>query len=139
MPGATQRQALIRVAPMGAPRMTQRDRWKQRPVVIRYRKLSDAIRAGTQKLILGHHVKLEFVFAMPKSWSKKDRAEHDGQPHQQKPDIDNAVKAVLDALYVDDSTVHTITAKKTWGEVGSIKLRTLEHPASPLLRKETPS
>jgi len=42
-----------------------------------------------------------------------------GKPHQQKPDIDNLVKSLLDAVLDDDSSVYEIRAVKFWGEVGS--------------------
>ena len=58
-------------------------------------------------------------FGMPCSWSKKKRAAYAGQHHAQKPDADNVVKAVLDALtdcYVwnDDSQVASCHVIKRW-------------------------
>ena len=65
------------------------------------------------------HVGIYLWFAMPASWSKKKRAAHAGQYHAQKPDTDNVVKAVLDALtdcYVwrDDSQVASCVVIKRW-------------------------
>jgi len=58
---------------------------------------------------------------MPQSWSKKKRAEMRGKPHQQRPDLDNLIKAFKDALCEDDSHVHTyFEMKKIWGDVGQI-------------------
>jgi Holliday junction resolvase RusA-like endonuclease len=51
---------------------------------------------------------------MPESWSRKKRALYDGQPHQQKPDLDNLVKAVLDAIYGDDSGIWDTHSQKRW-------------------------
>lgn len=57
-------------------------------------------------------------YAMPKSWSKKKRAELDGKPMMQKPDCDNAAKAILDALnglvYNDDKQVTELHVTKTY-------------------------
>lgn len=44
-----------------------------------------------------------------------------GTPHEQKPDKDNLLKALLDALYGDDSHVwHDDGHLKFWGDEGSI-------------------
>ena len=117
------------VPPMGKPRQTQRDKWKRRPVVVRYRKWCDAVRMFAMKEDFtfpesGAH--LLFRVQMPKSWSKKKKRELCGQPHQQKPDVDNLAKAVLDALCPDDdSHIWQLTAEKRWAETGSIEI-TLE-------------
>ena len=50
---------------------------------------------------------------MPKSWSKKKKAEMDGKPHQSRPDLDNMVKS-LDALVAEDSGIWDLSAKKFW-------------------------
>ena len=110
---------ILELTPVPKPRMTQRDRWAKRPAVMRYRQYCDTIRE------LGAHVPeegahIQFYLPMPKSWSKKKRALMQGEPHQQKPDIDNLVKALLDALYEDDSGVWDIRASKRWAENGAI-------------------
>jgi Holliday junction resolvase RusA-like endonuclease len=44
-----------------------------------------------------------------------------GKPHQVKPDIDNMLKAVFDVLCPQgDQGIHSIVAKKIWGEEGKI-------------------
>ena len=45
-----------------------------------------------------------------------------GKPHQQRPDIDNLVKAVLDALCEDDSFVWNIEACKLWSDKAGIDI-----------------
>jgi Holliday junction resolvase RusA-like endonuclease len=58
---------------------------------------------------------------MPPSWSKKKRVAMAGQPHKNKPDLDNLIKAFKDALCDDDSFVHTYEKMtKVWGEQGCI-------------------
>ncbi|BFT80914.1 RusA family crossover junction endodeoxyribonuclease [Enterobacter roggenkampii] len=107
------------ITPVGKPRMTRRDKWKQRPPVMRYRLFCDEVRLhGIQVPENGAHI--TFVLPMPQSWSKKKRAAMDGQPHQQKPDLDNLTKSLLDALFEDDSHIWDARTSKVWGETGMI-------------------
>lgn len=113
---------LYPVVPVPKPRMTQRDKWQKRPAVMRYRAFCDEVRAlGCDVPESGSHV--IFHMPMPKSWSKKKRIEMLGQPHQQKPDIDNLEKALLDAVLKDDSGVWDIRTTKYWSENGSITIK----------------
>lgn len=113
---------VFNILPVPKPRMTQRDRWAKRPPVVRYRAFCDRVRElGIVVPESGSHI--TFVLPMPKSWSKKKRAEMQGRPHQQKPDIDNCTKALLDALYTDDSGVWDIRTSKIWGSQGEIIVR----------------
>lgn len=62
-------------------------------------------------------IRLEFIFySENKPWG----------PHRQKPDVDNLVKAFLDAaqdggMLIDDSIVYSVTATKYWGHSPQIK------------------
>lgn len=107
------------IEPVPKPRMTQRDRWQLRPPVMRYRKFCD--RAREHKICVpesGAHI--TYVLPMPKSWNQKKRAQMAGKPHQQKPDIDNLTKALLDALFDDDAHIWDVRTTKIWGETGMI-------------------
>ncbi len=53
---------------------------------------------------------------MPKSASKKKRAQLHGTYTTAKPDVDNLSGAVMDALFIEDSNVVQITVKKIWGD-----------------------
>lgn len=57
-------------------------------------------------------------FVPPKSWSKKRAMASLATPHIQRPDIDNCIKAVADALnriaWADDGQVSEIVATKHW-------------------------
>ena len=61
------------------------------------------------------------TFVPPASWSSKKRAVFLGKPHVQRPDLDNCVKAISDALnriaWADDGQVAEVMARKAWGEV----------------------
>lgn len=120
---------VVNVEPMGAPRMTKRDKWKKRPVVLRYFAYRDAIRAAVGPVKeVPDRVDCEFYFPMPKSWSKKKMAQMNGKPHRSKPDRDNCDKAVCDALFAEDSSIHEGSQIKRWCYAGQervvIKLTT---------------
>lgn len=105
--------------------MTRADSWKKRDCVLRYWAYGDALKiaAINQNLTLpqeGAHV--VFVLPMPSSWSQKKRDRMRESPHQQKPDIDNLLKAFLDKLLSEDKEVWDIRASKIWGEKGQIIL-----------------
>lgn len=72
------------------------------------------------QLIPENGAHITFVMPMPQSWSKKKRASMDCQPHQQKPDLDNLTKSLLDALFEDDSHIWDARTSKVWGETGMI-------------------
>ena len=110
------------IKPVPKPRMTQRDKWAKRPAVLRYRAFCDEVRANEVKLPEDGSI-VTFVMPMPKSWSKKKKDEMDGAPHQQKPDLDNLVKALGDACYTEDCKIHCIAARKVWGVEGQLIVR----------------
>ncbi len=117
----------IPIVPVPKPRMTRSDAWKKRPAVVRYFAFKDELR-GLVRGSLEPDVSLVFYLPMPKSWSEKKRVAMCGSPHQKKPDIDNLIKAFLDALCDDDSYVYAIRAEKYWAYDGKIVLT--EHTAS---------
>ena len=111
------------VTPMGKPRMTQRDKWKKRDVVVRYYALKDALRweAKRNGWKPTPTLSITFYIPMPKSWSKKKKTEMMWEHHQEKPDLDNLVKAFKDCLYEEDKMVHTyVRIQKVWDHEGSI-------------------
>lgn len=110
---------VLDIVPVSAPRMTQRDRWAKRPPVLRYFAFREHIQLLKASVAESGDT-VTFVLPMPKSWSKKKREAMDGAPHQQKPDVDNLTKALLDSIFEDDSHVHDIHTRKVWGVEGSI-------------------
>ena len=108
----------IRVTPMGKPRMTQRDKWKKRPAAERYHAFKDVVREQGGSAIQPKAGKLSWTayIPIPKSWSKKKKAEMRGAPHQQRPDRDNIDKAILDALFEEDSHIYSGTIEKFWDD-----------------------
>lgn len=108
------------IDPVPKPRMTQRDRWAQRPCVKRYWDFKEkVIDCGIE---LSDSPNIVFYMRMPKSWSKKKKAEFDGKPHKQRPDIDNLVKALFDSVFEEDSGVYSLIARKEWSYQGGIEI-----------------
>jgi len=64
---------------------------------------------------------------MPKSWSKKKKLEMVGRPHKQKPDLDNLLKALLDAVFDEDCEIWDIQATKYWNTRGMIIIKETEN------------
>lgn len=112
----------IKIMPVSKPRMTRADTWKKRPCVTRYWAYKDELKEKIKELDIKvqDELFLEFYMPMPKSWSKKKKLDFLNKPHQQKPDIDNLVKGVMDAIFKEDSHVHTIYAKKIWSNEASM-------------------
>lgn len=66
---------------------------------------------------------VEFHMPMPMSWSAQKKALMVGTPHQQKPDVDNLCKALMDALCEEDSHIYDVHMSKWWhGGDGAIIL-----------------
>ena len=114
---------LYAIAPVAAPRMTQRDRWKKRNVVLRYFAFRDEVRLA--KIILPIPCKITFHIEMPASWSKRKRLAMDGQPHTVRPDRDNYDKALMDSLFEDDAHVWSAWTEKRWAVVPAIEVERL--------------
>ncbi len=110
------------IIPIAKPRMTQRDKWKNRPVVARYNAFKDLVRLHRIELPeSGYHV--IFIMPMPKSWSNKKKLKMNSKPHQQTPDKDNLEKGLLDALFKDDKHIWDGRVSKIWGVNGQIIVR----------------
>ena len=113
--------------PMGAPRMTRADKWKQRDCVVRYRAFKDAIRLamiGIPAIDPNDIMSLSWTayFTPPISWSKKKRAASIGELHRSKPDRDNLDKAILDAMFKEDSAIASGRIEKLWGSVACVEV-----------------
>jgi Holliday junction resolvase RusA-like endonuclease len=113
---------IIKITPMGAPRQTQRDVWKRRPVIVRYHAYRDQLNLMLPGYELGMSVNLIFRIAMPKSYSKKKRDELRGTYHDQKPDADNLAKGFMDAFHQEDKHVAILHVEKYWADEGSIEI-----------------
>ena len=114
------------INPCSKPRMTRADKWKKRQSVLKFFAFRDAVRQDeswkTFELLDMDSFEIEFHVPMPKSWSKKKKIQFNGKPHQQRPDLDNYLKAWKDSVYEEDSVVWKIHASKLWAETGYIKI-----------------
>ena len=77
------------------------------------------------KMISGPvRLSLSMYFAMPQSWSKKKLREMAYTGCEKKPDIDNVIKIIGDALngvaYKDDSSIVSVAATKQWAAEGCV-------------------
>ena len=117
----------MRCNPMGKPRMTQRDKWQKRPVVIRYREFCDCLRERAAKVGFNPEwdcfaVKVKAYICMPASWSKKKKERMNGKLVRTKPDWDNVGKAVCDALFKEDAVLGGGSCWKRWCANGDQRL-----------------
>lgn len=114
----------IPIEPMGAVRMTQRSKWKDKTAqkYLRYKHFIGVtakrnIPEPSERPI---SVTLAFYYPIPKSWSKKkkDEANDQGIMPAVKPDIDNCIKGVFDALngiaWKDDNLVVDVRSFKRY-------------------------
>ena len=115
----------ITVVPMGAPRMTRRDKWARRPAVLRYHAFKDKLRLAVNRSPVARQMvesgKIEALswnawLPLPDSWSKRKKTALAGELHRQKPDRDNIDKAILDALFDDDSGIASGAIEKRWDD-----------------------
>lgn len=83
--------------------------------------------ANIRPVLAPTSVFIEFGIPMPTSWSEKRRNEQLGLPVMTRPDIDNYVKLVMDALdgiaWPDDNQVYRVDAQKVYAEKGYINMR----------------
>ncbi|MDA7028635.1 RusA family crossover junction endodeoxyribonuclease [Bacillus sp. CLL-7-23] len=123
----------IPVTPMGAVRMTGRGKFVNKNAQ-RYLAYKDFIKWEVKKQMKSEpfesgalHVDITFVIPIPKSWSKKKQQQSISTLHTKKPDIDNLIKGVFDALnkiaWKDDNQVSEVTACKKYGEKPGIEVQ----------------
>jgi Holliday junction resolvase RusA-like endonuclease len=118
---------------MGAVRMTQSDRWKtnprhvdpnkrQREVVTQYFEYKNKVleQAREMKFELPEVLEIVFCVPMPFTWSEKKKVRNNKLPVKKRPDIDNYVKAFMDAMSNEDGNVWKIISEKRYAYRGSI-------------------
>ena len=116
---------IIKITPIGKPRMTQRDKWAKRDCVVRYFNFANALRLIVPKRVIEDANgcwDLIFWMPMPRSWSKKKKALTNGQPHKVRPDGDNIFKGFLDSISQEDACVWKFSVEKRWSHEGKIEI-----------------
>ena len=114
---------IYNITPVAKPRMTQRDKWlkPRRPAVQKYYDFK--MQCLLEKVELpedGGHV--IFHLPMPKSWTKKKKAEMCGKRHKSRPDLDNLLKSLSDSVYGEDSIISDVRITKIWSHKGQIQI-----------------
>ncbi len=118
----------VKGIPVPKPRMTQRDKWQKRNCVMAYRAWADRLRTeatgSPKKYLDGSYNRISvFVFLpIPPSYSRAKRLRMQGTPHDKRPDADNILKAVLDALFENDSVVYQVEIAKYWSVEPEIEI-----------------
>ena len=105
------------IPPCPKPRMTKADRWRKRPSVLKFFAFRDAVRKWEEdmnEILEMESFEISFHVPMPKSWPKWKKAEMHNEPHQQRPDLDNYLKAWKDSVYEEDAVVWRVKASKLW-------------------------
>lgn len=104
---------IFRITPIPKPRMTRRDKIPalQSPSVQKYFAYKDEIlwhckKDGFLLPVAGSHIIYNLPF--PKSISRLQKENLQGQGHQKKPDIDNLLKGTLDIFFKNDSCVWNV-------------------------------
>ena len=113
------------LTPVAKHRMTQSDKWNQRPEVVKYRRYCEALNllCRTVDYRIPDVLSVTYVLPMPPSWGATKQKAMLDQPHMQRPDLSNLVKAFEDALCKNDETIHTyVSVQKIWGTQGKIVL-----------------
>ena len=115
----------IDIVPMGAVRMTRKSKFVDNDAK-GYLDYKSAVYFEVLKQLNGVYnpintaVGVEVLFKMPipESWSKREKEKAPGTLHTKKPDIDNMVKGLFDALngliWVDDNRVSEVTVRKVY-------------------------
>ena len=124
---------LFNVIPIGAVRMTQSDKWKtnanhvdpkkrQRESVRQYFEFKTAIRTQAEQMnyVLSEVLDIVFLVPMPFTWSEKKKVKYNKTKVNKRPDLDNYIKAFIDALSIEDGFVWKIQAEKRYAFNGSI-------------------
>lgn len=103
-------------------RAKRSDTWKKPPAAEKWKAFKDETRRLGITLEEGDEV--IFVVAMPDSWSTKKRAAHADQPHRAKPDLDNLLGGLMDAVLPGgDAHISRMGAiQKIWGWRASIDI-----------------
>jgi Holliday junction resolvase RusA-like endonuclease len=114
--------------PVPAPRMTRSAAWSKQPGVVRYKAFRDEVRRRGIELPIPFAV--EFYLPMGPAQLASENGilpSYDGCAHMQKPDADNLLKGLIDAVYYKrkggDSHVHSFVVTKRWSVEGHFIVR----------------
>lgn len=123
---------IYKIKPCPALRQVRKDIWNPSPSVLRYRNFKDEVRIFGIKI--PERPAFRFRIPMPDSWSKNKKDQMRGTIHLGKPDSDNLLKALWDAVYknmegVNDSHINQFYVEKIWDDNGGIEIVSLPESA----------
>lgn len=97
-----------KLRPAGLKRLLRLERYNEYKIAVSA--LAKSKRYTTREQ--GEHI--TFYIPVSASWSKKKKAELHLQIHQEKPDIDNLLKAFFDSLMFEDKHIGDVRITKRW-------------------------
>lgn len=112
------------IIPIPKPRMNKSDAWRGRKCVAEYWKFKDELIIQAKKMgfKIGNKIHIICYMPVPASWSEKKKQKMIGEPHLQKPDCDNLLKAFQDCLTDDDSKIYDARCEKYWSAIPRIEV-----------------
>lgn len=127
-------EVVIYGTPLAKPRMTRRDQFltqkrsfrneadaKRAAYLQRYFDWCNAVRLQAnlrEPLVLTQatRITVRLFLPMPGNWSLKQRTSQIGAPHLVKPDADNFLKGLVDALVQNDQMIYQQHVEKRWDD-----------------------
>lgn len=106
---------LIHTRPVPKPRMTRSDKWSKRKCVMDYYSYKDRLLEAGVVI----PARCRVVFGIP----TKDKRLW-GTPHMKRPDVDNLLKGLMDAVK-EDGYVHNVHVSKVYSEDGFVMVEEL--------------
>lgn len=103
--------------PLGKPRQTRSDQWKQRPCVMKYRAWCDLARTVAFQNPLKKLTLAKPAIVWVRAYMDSGK-QHRVGPHTVKPDGDNILKGVIDALFANDQMIYDMKIQKLWCDGG---------------------
>jgi len=120
----------IKIKPKAAPRprVTRNGTYNPKAYTDYKRLIALVSRTKFEKSDSALFMHVDFYFKIPKSWSKAKKA--DIPYHTSKPDVDNLIKSIKDALngiaYKDDSQVVQVFARKQYADEDGVLIQLKE-------------
>jgi len=99
------------------PRMTRRDKWAKRKCVLTYIRWANHVRAIAGGKVQDPIGIIALVYlGFPKTYSAAKKQKLQGELHRQKPDGDNILKGLCDAICKSDERIATKFIQKHWDD-----------------------
>jgi Holliday junction resolvase RusA-like endonuclease len=124
---------VVPTAAIGKPRMTRRDKWKKRPCVVAYRAWCDLVREHCPNPPPAERVEeitITARYVLPPSLSERERRERAFKRKRTKPDGDNIIKALCDALWKRDEALGDLSISRQWNTEDTMAVTIRVTPAT---------